>query len=60
MANELRRLARAIPNIKILSLGGGVLFSVQREPQAIEINSIDELPAVEQQFYEVDTGDEFR
>ncbi|WP_042845251.1 ATP-dependent RNA helicase DbpA [Providencia rettgeri] len=137
VANELRRLARAIPNIKILTLCGGVPFSIQRdslahaahiivatpgrlldhlnretvqldalqtlvldeadrmldmgfmpdietvidyspvnrqtllfsatwpdeiarisqqiqhEPQAIEINSIDELPAVEQQFYEV-------
>lgn len=137
VANELRRLARAIPNIKILTLCGGVPFSVQRdslahaahiivatpgrlldhlnrktvqldelqtlvldeadrmldmgfmpdietvinyapmsrqtllfsatwpdeiarisqqiqhEPQTIEINSVDELPAVEQQFYEV-------
>lgn len=137
VANELRRLARAIPNLKILTLCGGVPFSVQRdslvhaahiivatpgrlldhlnretvqldalqtlvldeadrmldmgfmpdietvidyapanrqtllfsatwpdeiarisqqiqhEPQTIEINSVDELPAVEQQFYEV-------
>lgn len=137
VANELRRLARAIPNIKILTLCGGVPFSVQRDslahgahiivatpgrlldhlnretvqldalqtlvldeadrmldmgfmpdietvidyapinrqtllfsatwpdeiarisqqiqhdPQTIEINSVDELPAVEQQFYEV-------
>ncbi|WP_272681201.1 ATP-dependent RNA helicase DbpA [Providencia sp. PROV129] len=137
VANELRRLARAIPNIKILTLCGGVPFSVQRdslahaahiivatpgrlldhlnretvqldelqtlvldeadrmldmgfmpdietvinyapisrqtllfsatwpdeiarisqqiqhEPQTIEINSVDELPEVEQQFYEV-------
>ncbi|WP_374444709.1 ATP-dependent RNA helicase DbpA [Providencia sp.] len=137
VANELRHLARAIPNLKILTLCGGVPFSVQRdslahaahiivatpgrlldhlnretvqldelqtlvldeadrmldmgfmpdietvmdyapmsrqtllfsatwpeeiarisqqiqnEPQTIEINSVDELPAVEQQFYEV-------
>lgn len=26
---------------------------IQHEPQTIEINSVDELPAVEQQFYEV-------
>nr|WP_314268073.1 ATP-dependent RNA helicase DbpA [uncultured Moellerella sp.] len=137
VANELRRLARYLPNIKVLTLCGGVPFSVQRDslihpahiivatpgrlldhlkretvkldalqtlvldeadrmldmgfvdaideviasmpaqrqtllfsatwpdaiaaisgriqqdPLAIEINSVDELPAVEQQFYEV-------
>ncbi|OAT54385.1 ATP-dependent RNA helicase DbpA [Providencia heimbachae] len=137
VASELRRLARYIPNIKILTLCGGVPFSIQRdslvhaahiivatpgrlldhlkketvsldalqtfvldeadrmldmgfleaiedviacapkqrqtllfsatwpeaiasiskriqqEPLAIEINSVDELPAVEQQFYEI-------
>ncbi|WP_272663615.1 DEAD/DEAH box helicase, partial [Providencia sp. PROV068] len=34
VANELRRLARAIPNIKILTLCGGVPFSVQRDSLA--------------------------
>lgn len=137
VANELRRLARYMPNIKILTLCGGVPFSIQRDslihaahiivatpgrlldhlnketvnldalqtlvldeadrildmgfaddidqvidyaptqrqtllfsatwpdaitaisqriqrnPMTIEINSVDELPAVEQQFYEV-------
>ena len=137
VANELRRLARYLPNIKVLTLCGGVPFSIQRDslihpahiivatpgrlldhlkketinldalqtlvldeadrmldmgfvdaideviasmpserqtllfsatwpdaiaaisgriqrdPLAIEINSVDELPAVEQQFYEV-------
>lgn len=31
VANELRRLARYMPNIKILTLCGGVPFSVQRD-----------------------------
>lgn len=31
VANELRRLARYIPNLKILTLCGGVPFSVQRD-----------------------------
>ena len=31
VANELRRLARYIPNIKILTLCGGVPFSIQRD-----------------------------
>ncbi|WP_436876532.1 ATP-dependent RNA helicase DbpA [Siccibacter turicensis] len=29
---------------------------VQRDPQSIEIDTVDELPAVEQQFYEVSRG----
>ncbi|MEY1273004.1 ATP-dependent RNA helicase DbpA [Proteus mirabilis] len=31
VANELRRLARFLPNIKILTLCGGVPFSIQRD-----------------------------
>lgn len=31
VANELRRLARAIPNIKVLTLCGGVPFGAQRD-----------------------------
>ncbi|BBG59573.1 ATP-independent RNA helicase dbpA [Providencia rustigianii] len=34
VANELRRLARYIPNLKILTLCGGVPFSVQRDSLA--------------------------
>lgn len=31
VANELRRLARYLPNIKVLTLCGGVPFSIQRD-----------------------------
>ena len=85
VAGEIRRLARFLPNIKVLTLCGGqpfgaqrdslqhaphiiqtLLFSatwptaiaaisgrVQRDPETIEIDSVDELPAVEQQFFDV-------
>ncbi len=107
VAGELRRLARFLPNIKVLTLCGGqpfgaqrdslqhaphiivatpgrlldaideviryapasrqtLLFSatwpeaiaaisgrVQRDPQTIEIDSVDALPSIEQQFFDV-------